>query len=285
MPFSQELTGVYYEVKKIVEGAGFKCLRADELSGATKITDDIWLYIQRARFAIADITGSNANVFYEVGLSHALGKPVILLIKEGHDVPFDLKGIRYLKYSSSNLADLRKGLLGQIKGCLRSIPESWNKESAPEGPAVRIFSVDAPDSAVVGKPVHITVKAKNFGLAASQTYFSLSFPSGVSVGAATSDLQTKMGVKGKSWKSGQVILDYPIVEAFVYKPPAEQPGWPGKISHFLTVEITPVCCGLMQFYASASAKSGDKPFVNDPKASAMLDQRDEPVYCGVIEVH
>ncbi len=109
--------------------------------------------------------------------------------------------------------------------------------------------------------------------------FPCHFPRGVSVAsAAESDIQTKTGHKGSKWKSGQVILDYPIVEAYVYGPP----GWPMKKSHHLTVEFTPNRPGFLQFYFAASAKSSNQPFVNDPMPGprSIRDQRDEPVYCG-----
>jgi hypothetical protein len=50
--------------------------------------------------------GSNPNVFYEVGASHALDKNVILLLQEGSKAPFDIQGIRYIHYSKSDLPDL-----------------------------------------------------------------------------------------------------------------------------------------------------------------------------------
>jgi hypothetical protein len=286
MPFAPDFSEAYSEVKKIVGEVGFKCVRADELSEPTKITDDIWSSIQRARFVIADITGLNANVFYEVGLSHALNKPVILLVQESNEVPFDLKGIRYVRYSRTELSQLRPKLAKGIKGALVTLPESWSRETTKERPEVRILNVDAPESSVMGNPVRITIKAKNFGLGASQAYFSVSFPAAVRLATAVeSDLATKVGKKGDHWKSGSVILDYPIVEAYVQKSPSEASAWPKNQSHFLTAECTPTLPGLMQFYVSASAKSGDQNFVNDPKASSVLDQRDEPIYCGIVEIH
>lgn len=48
---------------------------------------------------IADLTGKNANVFYEVGVAHALGKEVILITQTMEDVPFDLKALRCIVYS------------------------------------------------------------------------------------------------------------------------------------------------------------------------------------------
>jgi hypothetical protein len=99
MPFEPGLKAVYNDhVRPAVLSAGLKCERADELHGVNAITTDIWERINRARFLIADLTRRNPNVFYEVGLAHAIGKDVILLTQTMDDVPFDLKGLRCLVY-------------------------------------------------------------------------------------------------------------------------------------------------------------------------------------------
>lgn len=100
MPFREDLRPVYDDhIKKVVEAESFAAVRADDIVGTGSITLDIWEKVNRARFLIADLTGKNPNVFYEVGLAHALGKDVILLTQTMDDVPFDLKGLRCLLYS------------------------------------------------------------------------------------------------------------------------------------------------------------------------------------------
>jgi nucleoside 2-deoxyribosyltransferase len=51
-----------------------------------------------ASLTVADCTGRNPNVFYEIGLAHALGKPVILITQNSEDIPFDVTHIRYIQY-------------------------------------------------------------------------------------------------------------------------------------------------------------------------------------------
>ena len=80
MPFSDRLQPVYEDsIRQIVKAAGLRCERADDVHGSTLITWDIWERINRARFLIADLTDLNANVFYELGLAHALSKDVVLI--------------------------------------------------------------------------------------------------------------------------------------------------------------------------------------------------------------
>jgi nucleoside 2-deoxyribosyltransferase len=57
--------------------------------------------IQMADVILADLTRKNANVFYEVGICHALAKPVLLLAQSIDEVPFDLRHRRVLLYEYS----------------------------------------------------------------------------------------------------------------------------------------------------------------------------------------
>lgn len=52
-----------------------------------------------AEVLLADLTGKNPNVFYELGLAHAARKPVVLITETLADVPFDLRAIRVIEYS------------------------------------------------------------------------------------------------------------------------------------------------------------------------------------------
>ncbi|HUV50509.1 MAG TPA: hypothetical protein VMW78_05770 [Anaerolineae bacterium] len=100
MPFANPL-GSYYEkiYKTAIEKAGLKPIRADdELFGTGKIIDQIWAGINSAKILIAELTSRNPNVYYELGIAHALKKPVVLVSSNEEDVPFDLNHIRVIYY-------------------------------------------------------------------------------------------------------------------------------------------------------------------------------------------
>jgi hypothetical protein len=59
---------------------------------------DIWNAIAASKIIIADCTGKNPNVFYEIGIAHTLGRPVILITQNPEDVPFDVRHFRYIRY-------------------------------------------------------------------------------------------------------------------------------------------------------------------------------------------
>ncbi|MFC2000510.1 hypothetical protein ACFLXE_07155 [Chloroflexota bacterium] len=99
MPFEEPFHRYYQEVfAPAIRKAKLTPLRADEIEKPGVIVDQIWRGIQEAEVLLADLTGRNANVMYELGLAHALGKPVVQLVQSVTDLPFDLKALRHIIY-------------------------------------------------------------------------------------------------------------------------------------------------------------------------------------------
>jgi hypothetical protein len=78
----------------------YQIIRADHIEKPGQITMQVIENIVEIPLMIADLTDNNANVFYELSLRHALGKPAILIIQEDQisQVPFDLKDMRIIPY-------------------------------------------------------------------------------------------------------------------------------------------------------------------------------------------
>jgi hypothetical protein len=94
MPFSSPV-GDYYSAiyEPAIQKAGLRPMRADaDIFGTGKIIDQVWRGINSAKVLVAELTQRNPNVFYELGLAHALDKPVVLVGSRSNeqDVPFDL---------------------------------------------------------------------------------------------------------------------------------------------------------------------------------------------------
>lgn len=104
MPFASPIGDYYNAVyKPAIEKAKLKPVRADnEIFGAGKIMDQVWTGINAAKVLVAELTTKNPNVFYELGIAHALKKPVVLVSSNGDDVPFDLKHIRVIYYDKND---------------------------------------------------------------------------------------------------------------------------------------------------------------------------------------
>lgn len=103
MPFTPTFDTEYEKViRPAVEEAGVISVRADEIYSRPQVMQDIWKALRASRIVIAELTGKNTNVLYEVGLAHTLGKPVIIITRNEEDVPFDLKALRYRYYNTED---------------------------------------------------------------------------------------------------------------------------------------------------------------------------------------
>lgn len=82
--------------------------RADEVTKDDMITQTIWELINKAEFVVADCTGKNPNVFYELGLAHAVGKSVFICTQKSSDVSFDLSHLRHFCYEDTSYGNIEK---------------------------------------------------------------------------------------------------------------------------------------------------------------------------------
>jgi len=101
MPFKKSLKPVYNLIGKLLRGEGWIVVRADEMHKSRRVTDSFVQAILASDLVVADLTNDNPNVYYEVGLAHALGRDLIL-IKQGKSVPIDIANERRINYSVSD---------------------------------------------------------------------------------------------------------------------------------------------------------------------------------------
>lgn len=103
MQFTSEFDVLYRDViRPVCESYGYKVVRGDDFHTSGQIMEDVTRSIRSAALIIADVTPDNANVFYEVGFAHAIGKPTILLSDRKRErLPFDISGFRTLFYDNT----------------------------------------------------------------------------------------------------------------------------------------------------------------------------------------
>ena len=102
MPFDPTLDILYQSlIKTGIERMGLRCLRADDIYRGEGIVAMIIENIQRASIILADLSKKNANVFYELGVAHTLGKKTFLVTQSYDDVPFDLRHLQILRYDNT----------------------------------------------------------------------------------------------------------------------------------------------------------------------------------------
>jgi hypothetical protein len=73
-------------------------IRSDWVGKPGRITTQILQHLVKADVVIADLTGLNGNVLYELGIRQALLKPYVLIAKKGTELPFDLRDYRTVFY-------------------------------------------------------------------------------------------------------------------------------------------------------------------------------------------
>lgn len=123
MPFDPSFNDLYSHLKDVIENENelFEVFRADNLLHQQNILKDIVLSIYESDLIIADLSDLNANVFYELGLAHALRKDVVLLTQQIDEVPFDLRSYRVISYST-NFKKIQE-LEASFKKLLKDIKE------------------------------------------------------------------------------------------------------------------------------------------------------------------
>ena len=91
--------------------------RADDVSTHQNKLKEIVQNISDANLTIADLTTQNANVYYELGIAHALLRPTIQIVQSIDDVPFDLRPYTVVTYSEhfTQASKLKDELLGYIE--------------------------------------------------------------------------------------------------------------------------------------------------------------------------
>jgi hypothetical protein len=135
MPFSETETcseeewetRYEYLFKKTIEEAGYECECSSPVKGGSIIKNIIQqLYI--ADIVLADLTNLNANVFYELGVRHALRKRTIMIAQENQKLPFDISGYGVIFYSTDLQGgeDFKNKILERIKEIERNPEKSDN---------------------------------------------------------------------------------------------------------------------------------------------------------------
>lgn len=108
-----------YIIKQAIQAADstLEVIRADEELNPGSMSNDIFMKLMHSKYVIADITYPNPNVFYELGIRHAIS-PRTILIREQNapSIPFDISHLRYIEYSleAGGMEDLKTKLISRF---------------------------------------------------------------------------------------------------------------------------------------------------------------------------
>ena len=86
---------------------------------------DVWSAIYYSEAVIADCTGRNPNVFYEIGIAHTLGRKTVLIAQQIDDIPFDVRHIRSIiyEYTPRGVREFEKKLEDTLRIAFERSPE------------------------------------------------------------------------------------------------------------------------------------------------------------------
>jgi predicted nucleotide-binding protein len=145
--FVQDFDAVYREgIKPALEELGYTPRRADELGGSAVIHKAQWAAVMNSEAMIADVTGTNPNVLYELGLRHAVNpSPTVVIFSDR--LPYDLTGIYAVHYDFAGeapTADEAVALQGKIKEALGSVGLEYDRYRSPLHDLFPELRVDRP---------------------------------------------------------------------------------------------------------------------------------------------
>lgn len=109
-----------------VDACGFDPVRADQISEPGLITTQVIQHIIDDPLVIADLTGSNPNVFYELAIRHAIRKPLVQIIQKDEKIPFDVAGMRTVPVDHQDLDSVQEAkqeIERQVKAVMSRSPE------------------------------------------------------------------------------------------------------------------------------------------------------------------
>jgi len=105
MPFRERYDAVYRNIiQPLTADLNLTIKRGDDFTSVTgAIMQEVWAALNACRLVIADTSEINANVYYELGIAHTLGKPALLLTQaqDFEQIPFDIRHLRFIVYEDS----------------------------------------------------------------------------------------------------------------------------------------------------------------------------------------
>ncbi len=121
LPFAPAFEPVFETVQRAGQQIGLSVLSANDVWEENEIIQDIFSLIYRSKMVVCDFSDRNPNVFYEAGIAHTLGRPVIPIVQRVDHIPFDLRHHRHIVYL--NNGEGRQALFDDLVPRMRILSE------------------------------------------------------------------------------------------------------------------------------------------------------------------
>jgi hypothetical protein len=115
-------------VQKVLEDR-YQVVRADQIDEEGLITNQIIEHLLEDDLVVADLTGLNPNVFYEIAVRHAARKPIVHLITRDQEIPFDVANMRAVQYALDD-PDVLEEAQDELGRKVQAIEDSGFKAAA-----------------------------------------------------------------------------------------------------------------------------------------------------------
>lgn len=113
-------------IRPAVEKKGYEATRADELAEPGLISSQVIQRVVDDPLVVADLTGRNPNVFYELAIRHSLRMPLVQLIEKGESIPFDVSDMRTIQVDHRDLDSVEEARIEIVRQV-----ETLEKKQAP----------------------------------------------------------------------------------------------------------------------------------------------------------
>lgn len=124
---------------------GYTAVRADKIAEPGIITSQVIQHVVEDGLVIADLTGRNPNVYYELAVRHAVKKAVVQIIEVGESPPFDVAGTRTIPVDHHDL-DSAEQCRDELMRQIRSVERDPTQVASPISVAIDLQSLRQSDN-------------------------------------------------------------------------------------------------------------------------------------------
>jgi hypothetical protein len=129
-------------IKPAMKKCGIRAVRSDHLAKPGRISPQMFNEILSDDLCVAVLTGGNPNVYYELALAHAYGRPAIILVEKGKQLPFDVQDLRCVHYDLDPVPLFDKVYANEVAAHVKSLEDGGWQIDRPFGDVVASLGSD-----------------------------------------------------------------------------------------------------------------------------------------------